>query len=128
MHTGPVETEHRPARRWYEEGEEPDYRFSLANERTFLAWLRTGLALLAASVAIAQFVQAPAPRALGRLLALLLAMIGTALCAMAYRRWRRVQHAMRHRRPLPRTRLPATLTWAISLLGAAAALLIVTTR
>ena len=36
----------------YGEGEEPDYRFSLANERTFLAWLRTTLALLAAGVAV----------------------------------------------------------------------------
>ena len=33
--------------RWRQEGEEPDYRFSLANERTFLAWIRTALALLA---------------------------------------------------------------------------------
>ena len=36
--------------RWYEEGEEPDYRFTLANERTFLAWLRTALALIAGGV------------------------------------------------------------------------------
>ena len=33
---------------------EPDYRFTLANERTFLAWLRTSLALLAAGVAVEQ--------------------------------------------------------------------------
>lgn len=36
----------------YDEGEEPDPRFSLANERTFLAWLRTALALLAGGVAV----------------------------------------------------------------------------
>ncbi len=29
-------------------GEAPDYRFSLANERTFLAWIRTALGFLAA--------------------------------------------------------------------------------
>ena len=34
----------------YGEGEEPDYRFSLANERTFLAWIRTSLGLVAAAV------------------------------------------------------------------------------
>jgi uncharacterized membrane protein YidH (DUF202 family) len=28
-------------------GREPDHRFTLANERTFLAWMRTSLALLA---------------------------------------------------------------------------------
>ena len=33
-------------------GEAPDYRFSLANERTFLAWIRTALGFLAAGVAL----------------------------------------------------------------------------
>ncbi|MFJ8546610.1 YidH family protein [Streptomyces sp. NPDC093586] len=87
-------------------GEEPDHRFSLANERTFLAWLRTGLAQLASSVATAQCIQALAPSALSSLLAVLPAVIGTALCALAYRRRRRVQHAMRHRCPLPPSRMP----------------------
>jgi putative membrane protein len=33
---------------------DPDYRFSLANERTFLAWIRTALALVAGGVAAAK--------------------------------------------------------------------------
>ena len=37
-------------------GEEPDYRFTLANERTFLAWIRTALALIAGGVALVQLV------------------------------------------------------------------------
>lgn len=37
-------------------GHDPDYRFSLANERTFLAWLRTALALLGGGVALASLV------------------------------------------------------------------------
>lgn len=40
--------------KWYEEGETPDYRFSLANERTFLAWIRTGLGFFVAAIAIDQ--------------------------------------------------------------------------
>lgn len=35
--------------KWRREGRDPDYRFSLANERTFLAWIRTALALLSLS-------------------------------------------------------------------------------
>ena len=44
-----------PARRpasVYGVGTEPDIRFSLANERTALAWLRTGLGLVAGGVAL----------------------------------------------------------------------------
>ncbi len=37
------------------DGETPDYRFSLANERTFLAWLRTALALIGGGFAVDQF-------------------------------------------------------------------------
>jgi uncharacterized membrane protein YidH (DUF202 family) len=38
--------------------QEPDYRFTLANERTFLAWIRTALALIAGGIAVAQLVPA----------------------------------------------------------------------
>ncbi|MFF2352156.1 YidH family protein [Kitasatospora sp. NPDC058115] len=90
---------------WYEEGEEPDYRFSLANERTFLAWFRTGLALIAAALAVAQFVPAHTRGITGTLLGAVPAVAGALLCGTAYVRWRAVQRAMRHRRPLPRSRV-----------------------
>ncbi len=50
-------TDHRSwlARRLLPEGSEPDPRFTLANERTFLAWVRTALALLAGGIAIEAF-------------------------------------------------------------------------
>lgn len=44
---------------WRHQGQEPDYRFSLANERTFLAWMRTALALVAAAVLFHQFAAVP---------------------------------------------------------------------
>src|SRR5256714_11503564 len=82
---------------------EPDYRSTLANERTFLAWLRTALALLAGAVALAQFVPPFGIRGLRTGLAALLAVTGTVLAAFSYRRWAHVQRAMRHGRPLPMT-------------------------
>lgn len=109
---------------WSEEGKEPDYRFTLANERTFLAWLRTALALLAGAIALDQFV--PPFRITGVLtaLAVVLAVTGTVLAAFAYRRWARVQRAMRHDRPLPRTWLPLVVGWAAALAGAVVLILV----
>ena len=89
--------------------EEPDYRMTLANERTFLAWIRTSLALLAGGVAVVQI----APRfgvAAGRaVLAELLIVLAIVLAADSVRRWQRVQEAMRHGEPLPRSPLPRVL-------------------
>lgn len=40
--------------RWQDSGKDPDYRFSLANERTFPAWIRTALAILAGALLLHQ--------------------------------------------------------------------------
>lgn len=97
----------RPA--WLSEGTEPDYRFSLANERTYLAWVRTTLALVAAAVAVVQLVpefRVPGGQ-LGIGLALALTALGTSV--YAYRRWQRNERAMRHAAPLPHSRGLAAL-------------------
>ncbi|WP_027944593.1 YidH family protein [Amycolatopsis taiwanensis] len=104
--------------RWYEEGEEPDYRFTLANERTFLAWLRTGLALVAGAVALTQLVPSFPVAGLRTGLAALLAVAGTLLSAVAYRRWARIQQAMRLGHPLPMDRFPAVVGGIAALVGA----------
>ena len=39
-------------RRVFPAGREPDPRFTLANERTFLAWIRTALGLLAGGIGV----------------------------------------------------------------------------
>src|SRR5881398_3343497 len=88
---------------WRRQGREPDYRFSLANERTFLAWIRTALALLAGGVLLDQFSTRLAPHVVVRGLSVGLGVLAAALCAMAYRRWRDNEIAMRHARPLPGT-------------------------
>ncbi|MFI5653363.1 YidH family protein [Streptomyces anulatus] len=109
----------RPSKPWYEEGEEPDDRFSLANERTVLAWFRTGLALMAGALAVAQFIQPHLRAPVGTARGVALAGTGTLLCVTAYRRWRSVQLAMRHNRPLPLTRVLPVLAAGAALSGVA---------
>ncbi|GAA1958592.1 hypothetical protein GCM10009798_17780 [Nocardioides panacihumi] len=108
--------------------EEPDYRFTLANERTFLAWIRTALALVAGGVAVGQV---SATGDTGRVLVVLLAItcLVTALVLAfgAPAHWRRSQAAIRRGLPLPGTRLIAVLVLAVVVLAAAGtALLLVT--
>jgi len=89
--------------RWRSEGNEPDYRFSLANERTFLAWIRTALALLAGGILLDQFSTKLRPHEVVLVLAVGLGLLAALLCLLAYVRWRANEIAMRHARPLPGT-------------------------
>lgn len=104
--------------------EEPDYRFTLANERTFLAWIRTSLALLAGGIAVIQLV----PRvgfAAGRyVLGEMLIMLSILIAATSVRRWQRVQRAMRSGGPLPATSLPLILAAGLTLVAALGFLLV----
>jgi putative membrane protein len=93
--------------------QEPDYRFTLANERTFLAWIRTALALIAGGVAVAQLVPAFGIPGTRHALSVLLTAGGGLLAALAVRRWQRVQGAIRRDAELPPTRLPALLGSAL---------------
>ncbi|TCL03147.1 YidH family protein [Sodalis ligni] len=90
---------------WQHEGKNPDYRFSLANERTFLAWIRTALAFLAGSVAIDQLATEFATPLIRVLLSVLLALCGTVLALVALRRWEENEKAMRKEQALPYTHL-----------------------
>lgn len=108
---------------WLEEGEDPDYRFSLANERTFLAWVRTSLALLAGAVAVAQIVPPFEIRGVRTALAALLAVSGLGVAMLAYRRWSSNEKAMRQHRTLPHT--TGLLALAMTLCTIAVVVLIV---
>ncbi|MFI0981601.1 YidH family protein [Streptomyces sp. NPDC021093] len=100
------------------EGDTPDYRFSLANERTFLAWVRTALALVGAGFAVDQFL--PDLRwgvRVGMALALLAA---GALCALrAVNHWVRCERAMRRGEDLPVTRFPTVLSLLVGVVAVA---------
>ena len=110
--------------RWQQEGQELDYRFSLANERTFLAWIRTALALLAGGVALEQFATNLEPRVAVLALAIGLAVLAAVLSAGAYARWKSNEIAMRHARPLPSNIVIPILAIASLLVAAAIALLV----
>jgi len=98
-----------------DDGTEPDPRFTFANERTFLAWSRTALALVVAGLAIVQllppFPGVPAGR---HLLGVPLIVLGAVLAVVAYLEWVRNQHALRHGEPMPRSLMPWILAAAIA--------------
>jgi len=106
------------------DGTEPDYRFTLANERTFLAWVRTALALLAGALVIHQFIRFE-PRWVLVSATCTLAVLAAVLSAGAYLHWRATQRAMRHAGPLPRTPLIPLLATVTAVLSALAVLIIV---
>ncbi|MEU1303236.1 YidH family protein [Streptomyces shenzhenensis] len=106
-----------------EEGDTPDYRFSLANERTFLAWLRTALALIGGGFAVDQFL--PELR-WGWRVGLALALLGAGvLCSLrAVNHWVRCERAMRRGEDLPASRFPALLSLVVGVVAVAMVLVV----
>src|SRR4029079_17332025 len=81
-------------------GEEPDVRFTLANERTYLAWIRTSLALIGGGLAGRPLIDFPSEAA-PRIITLTPIVLGAVLAFTSYRRWEANQRAMRLGQPLP---------------------------
>jgi len=108
-------------RRWFDadgpqaEGTAPDYRFSLANERTFLAWIRTALALVGGGLAVAGFLPPLRIPHLREVLSVALMLLGAAIAVRAIDHWSRAERAMRLGRPLPASRFPGVLAVAVAL-------------
>lgn len=96
---------------------EPDYRFTLANERTFLAWQRTALGLLAAAVAVIQFVPQFGIPGARHALGLVLGVLAMLTAGMGWLRWHQVDRAMREGKPLPRHPTPAYLAIGLIVIG-----------
>jgi putative membrane protein len=108
-----------------EEGSEPDARFTLANERTFLAWIRTALALVAGGIGLEAFVPRLAVPGLRQALAICLVLLGSAVSATAWTRWVRTQRAMRVGAPLPVPRLAPLLAFGIAAVALVTVVLLV---
>lgn len=111
--------------RWQEQGRDPDYRFSMANERTFLAWLRTALALLAASVAVSQLIPPFAVSGARTTLAVILAIGGTAAAVFAYLHWAATERAMRMSQRLPHSISLPVLSATMGVVGVLVLVLVI---
>lgn len=108
-------------------GEDPDPRFTLANERTFLAWISTSLALVAAGVAVGELLRA-APREQRLALGIPPVLLGALLAFTSYRRWERTERALRLRRTLPHPRIMRVVGAGVGLIALTAATLLLAGR
>lgn len=99
------------------EEREPDARFTYANERTFLAWNRTALALVATGVAATALLPRFDFEGARRLIGIPLIMLGGVLALTSYQQWQRNTRAMRRGEPLPPSRMPLVLAVGIGLIA-----------
>ena len=98
-------------------------RYSLANERTFLAWIRTSLALLAGSAGLVA-IALPRHTFAERGLAVLLALAAAASACIAWDRWQKVEAAIRDGRPAPPPRVHAILAVVVGVVSMAVIVLV----
>ncbi len=105
-------------------GAEPDARFTFANERTFLAWIRTALALVAAGLAIVQLLPPFHGIRWGRhAIGIPLILLGAVVAVVSYLEWDANQRALRRGDPPRHSRLPMFLAVIVGLVALAAAVL-----
>ncbi|GAA3951501.1 DUF202 domain-containing protein [Actinomadura viridis] len=120
-----------PGGRWTDrllaEGEDPDPRFTLANERTFLAWIRTALAVIAGGVGVALSGSAMAPP-LRHGLAVAFSATGALIAALAFRRWLRTERALRRAETLPPPALAPVMSYGLALAAVVLLVALLATR
>ena len=104
---------------------EPDPRFTFANERTFLAWSRTALALVVAGLGVVQLLPPFPGVPWGRhVLGVPLIVFGAVVAVAAYGEWVRSQRALRRGQPLPRSVMPRLLATIITVIAIIAAVVV----
>lgn len=111
--------------RWHDAAvtQEPDYRFTYANERTFLSWVRTSVALIGVGVAAVQFLP-PLDVAGGRrAVGVAFIALGAVICVIARHQWARNDRAMRAGAALPSSVLVPVVTVGVGLLAVVVAAL-----
>ncbi len=107
-----------------DDNREPDVRFSYANERTFLAWIRTSLGLVTAGLAITQLLPPfdfPGGR---RLIGLPLIALGVVIALFSFQNWQANERAMRAGRELPQSMLPRIAAVVVSVVAVIGLLLV----
>jgi putative membrane protein len=104
-------------------GEEIDPRLSFANERTYLAWTRTALALISIGLAT-QLLPELGVRGGRRIIGVPCIVAGIAVAVAALRSWADRERAMRLGRPLPRSALGLGLTLVMCAVAVAALVLV----
>lgn len=111
----------------FDVGLEPDPLYTLANERTYLSWLRLAVTLLAGAVAIDRlFLEHP--RLDSQVIALVLVVVAFGTCGLGVWRWWMTERALRRRLPLPGFGPPLLGTAAIVLVGVGISILILAPR
>jgi putative membrane protein len=114
-----------PDQRPGDDGVEPDPRYTFANERTFLAWSRTALALVVAGLGIVQLLPPFPGVPWGRhVLGVPLIVFGAIVAVTAYREWTKSQWAMRHGLPLPRSVMPTIMAVIIAAMAVVSAVVV----
>jgi len=110
-----------------EVGEDPDPRFTLANERTFLAFIRTSLALLAAGLAVGELLRSR-PEVQRLALGVPLVVLAAAVALTSFGRWERTERALRLGRPLPYPSIFRIVGVGVGLIAVFAVVLLLTPR
>lgn len=105
-------------------GNDIDYRFLLANERTFLAWIRTALGVIAGGVALDQFVAVRSDSSIIGPLSILTVVLGVVVAITGTVRWSRADAVMRAGQPMGRSRGILVVGTAVATVGTALAILL----